>query len=109
MHILQKNEDTLKGLAHHVHVNNNKSLAAEAATHHGRNGRPHAPRMVKKVEGPMRGVRGRYIKEAQWRSGRAAMEVMIEGQQVKMELDTGAYLLPYRRYQETFSHLPLHG
>ena len=47
---------------------------------------------------------------AQWKDGNPMyVEVMIEGQQVKMELDTGAAvsLLQYQVYQENFAHLPL--
>ena len=47
---------------------------------------------------------------AQWQDGKPMyVEVVIEGQQVKMELETGAAvsLLPYRLYQEKLSHLPL--
>ena len=47
---------------------------------------------------------------AQWKNGKPMyVEVMIEGQQVKMELGTGAVvsLLPYQVYQENFAHLPL--
>ena len=47
----------------------------------------------------------------QWKKGKPLyVEVSIEGQCLRMELDTGAAvsLLPYRIYQERFSHLPIH-
>ena len=47
----------------------------------------------------------------QWKGGKQLyVEVSIEGQCLKMELDTGAAvsLLPYQLYQEWFSDLPIH-
>ena len=79
------------------------------------------PRMVKTVERPVGSMDelesgdetlnwGGVYTMAQWKDGKPMyVEVMIEGQQVKMELDTGAAvsLLPYQVYQENFAHLPL--
>ena len=46
----------------------------------------------------------------QWRAEKPVfVEVAIEGQAVKMELDTGAAvsILPFQMYREKFSHVPL--
>ena len=107
---IAKSEDTLKGhKAKKQSSRNNSSMPQNGP-----------PRVVKKIEGPI-GAEGEESEEepslnwgslhlmAQWKDGKPMyVEMVIEGQQLKMELDTGAAvsLLPYRLYQEKFSHLP---
>ena len=110
-----KKEDTLKGRACQK-----KRLSRGSSTPRREQKAP--PRMVKTVEGPVGSMEelesgeetslnwGGVYTMAQWKDGKPMyVEVMIEGQQVKMELDTGATLeLRSHSYHIEYTRKTLH-